>query len=171
VGSRESAPPETRGKISPAEPKIVAALEDALEAMRSGELVGRQFTGRTVVDDNRDAAISLAGMLKLIGREVVTAHDGIEALAAADEFRPEVIFTDAGMPRLNGHEATRRIREQVWAETVTIIADTGWGQECDGLLWRDAGCDGHLVKPVTLPELERLLASLSRSTGRPQASN
>jgi PAS domain S-box-containing protein len=120
-----------------------------------------------VADDSRDAADSLARVLKLIGHEVRTAHDGVEALAAAEEFRPEIILMDVGMPRLNGYETTRRIREEPWGRSVTIIAITGWGQDGDRLQSREAGCNGHLVKPVAVPELERLLFSLTRSTSRP----
>ncbi len=72
-----------------------------------------------VVDDNQDSARSMARVLKLCGNEVRTAYDGIEAVEAADEFRPEVILMDVGMPRLNGYEATRRIREQPWGQSVT----------------------------------------------------
>ena len=68
---------------------------------------------------------------------------------------------DVGMPRLNGYEATRRIREQPWGRSVIIIALTGWGQEGDKLQSREAGCDGHLVKPVDLADLENLLAKLT----------
>ena len=70
---------------------------------------------------------------------------------------------DVGMPRLNGYEATRRIREQPWGQSIIIIALTGWGQEGDRLQSREAGCNGHLVKPVNLPDLEKLLAQLTAS--------
>jgi PAS domain S-box-containing protein len=118
-----------------------------------------------VVDDHRDSARSMARVLKLRGNEVRTAHDGIAAVAAAEEFRPEVILMDVGMPRLNGYEATRHIREQPWGRSVIIIALTGWGQEGDRLQSREAGCDGHLVKPVNLPDLEKLLTELARDRG------
>ena len=83
------------------------------------------------------------------------AHDGVEAVEQAEAFRPHVILMDVGMPKLNGLEATRRIRGREWGRDVTIIALTGWGQEGDRERSRDAGCDGHLVKPVNLPDLER----------------
>jgi PAS domain S-box-containing protein len=121
-----------------------------------------------VVDDNRDSATSLGRLLKLLGNDVRTAHDGVEATEATDEFRPEVILMDVGMPRLNGYEATRRIREQPWGRAVIIIALTGWGQDGDRLLSREAGCDGHLVKPVNLADLETLLTELTGSR-RPQS--
>ena len=110
--------------------------------------------GILVVDDNQDSARSMARVLKLLGNEVRTAHDGIEAVEAAEEFQPEVILMDVGMPRLNGYEATRRIRGQPWGQSVTIIALTGWGQEGDRVQSREAGCDGHLVKPVDIRDLE-----------------
>jgi PAS domain S-box-containing protein len=113
-----------------------------------------------VVDDNQDSALSMAGLLKLLGNETRTANDGVEAVAAAEAFRPEVILMDVGMPRLNGYEATRRIREQAWGRSVTIIALTGWGQEGDRLQSIEAGCDGHLVKPVEFAALEKILTEL-----------
>jgi PAS domain S-box-containing protein len=116
-----------------------------------------------VVDDNRDSANSMAMMLKLMGNEVRTAHDGIEAIETAQEFRPKAILMDLGMPRLNGYEATRRIREQPWGRQMLILALTGWGQEADRSESQEAGCDGHLVKPVNLSDLESLLTELEGS--------
>ena len=119
-----------------------------------------------VVDDNRDGAESLAEMLLLLGNEVHTAHDGLEAVERAERFRPEVILMDVGMPKLNGLDATRRIREQAWGKRMTIIALIGWGQESDRERSREAGCDGHLVKPVEVTDLEKLLRELiARGSG------
>lgn len=117
------------------------------------------------VDDNRDSATSLALMLKLLGNEVATAHDGLEAVTVAERFHPEVVLMDLGMPRLNGLEATRRIREQPWGKSMVVIALTGWGQDSDKQRSREAGCDGHLVKPVNLSDLHKLLSDLQTSTG------
>lgn len=121
---------------------------------------GRDTPGRRilVVDDNHDSATSMALMLQLLGDEVRTANDGINAIEAAELFRPDVILMDIGMPRLNGLDATRQIRARPWGKEILIIALTGWGQEGDKTQSRAAGCDGHLVKPVSLPELETLLA-------------
>ncbi len=113
-----------------------------------------------LVDDHRDAADSMAMMLELKGNEVRTAHDGLEALAAAQAFLPQVVLMDIGLPELNGYEATRRIREQPWGRDMAIIALTGWGQAIDRAKSSAAGCDGHLVKPVNLGDLEKLLAEL-----------
>jgi PAS domain S-box-containing protein len=114
-----------------------------------------------VVDDNRDAAGSMALMLRLLGNEVHTAHDGVEAVEAACRLQPHIVLMDLGMPRLNGHEATRRIRAQPWGREMTVIALTGWGQDADRVKSREAGCDGHLVKPVALSDLQKLLAELT----------
>jgi PAS domain S-box-containing protein len=119
-----------------------------------------------VVDDNRDSAETMAALLGMLGNDVVMAHDGIEAVEAAERVRPEVVLMDVGMPRLNGYEATRRIREQPWGSEVAIIALTGWGQDADRAQSRAAGCDGHLVKPVSLPDLQSLLAELTAANGR-----
>ena len=113
-----------------------------------------------VVDDNRDSAESMAEMLRLFGNEVALAHDGEEAVGRAGAFRPRVILMDIGMPKLNGLDATRRIRGQPWGRDVTVIALTGWGQDGDRDRTREAGCDGHLVKPVSLADLQGLLAGL-----------
>jgi CheY-like chemotaxis protein len=112
------------------------------------------------VDDSRDSARSMARLLQIRGNEVRTAHDGMAAVEAAEEFRPDVILMDVGMPRLSGYGATLQIRERPWGRSVLIIALTGWGQEGDRVRSSEAGCDGHLVKPVDLSELERLLTEL-----------
>jgi PAS domain S-box-containing protein len=112
-----------------------------------------------VVDDNRDAAISLALMLKLIGNETRAAHDGLEALELAEAFRPDLILLDIGMPTLNGYETAKRIRQQPWGKEVIIVALTGWGLDEDRRKSQEAGFDSHMVKPIQLHELEKLLAS------------
>lgn len=114
-----------------------------------------------VVDDNRDSAVSMAMMLKLLGNDVRLAHDGVEAIDMAHEFHPQVILMDVGMPKMNGYEATRRIRERPWGHDTIIIALTGWGQQVDRAQSKEVGCNGHLVKPVYLPDLEKLLAELT----------
>ena len=89
-----------------------------------------------------------------------TAHDGLAAVEAAATFQPDVALLDIGMPKLNGHEAARRIREQPWGKAMVLIALTGWGQEDDRRRSREAGFDGHLVKPVDLGALTKLLFEL-----------
>jgi PAS domain S-box-containing protein len=114
-----------------------------------------------VVDDNRDGAESMADMLSLLGHEVATAHDGLEAVDRAEAFRPDVILMDVGMPRLNGLDATRRIRERPWGRAMRVVALTGWGQDGDRERSRAAGCDAHLVKPVNVADLQRVLAEVA----------
>ena len=127
------------------------------------ELVARGPARRIlVVDDNRDSAATMATLLRFKGNEVWTAHDGIEAIATAEKVRPQVILMDVGMPRLNGYDACRRIRDQAWGSSIIIIALTGWGQERDKQLSLEAGCDGHLVKPVDMSELEIILRELPK---------
>jgi CheY-like chemotaxis protein len=113
-----------------------------------------------VADDNADSAESLALLLTLRGSEVRIARDGWEAVAAAAAFGPDVALLDIGMPRLNGYEAARRIREQGRGEPMVLIALTGWGQDEDRQRSTAAGFDFHLVKPVDFVTLEQLLASL-----------
>jgi PAS domain S-box-containing protein len=115
-----------------------------------------------VVDDNRDSATSLAMLLKMTGNETYTAHDGLEALQAAETFLPEVILLDIGLPKLNGREVCRRIRQQPWGRDMLLIAMTGWGQDEDRRKSQDAGFDYHVIKPVDLTGLIKLLAG-SRS--------
>jgi PAS domain S-box-containing protein len=114
-----------------------------------------------VADDNRDAANSLAMMLRLAGHEVHAAHDGQEAVEAADWFRPEAALLDIGMPRLNGLQAARHIREQAWGRDMVLVAITGWSQEEDRRMALEAGFDHHLTKPVDPEALEKLLEELA----------
>ena len=116
-----------------------------------------------VVDDNRDAADSLSMLLRFMGNEPRTAYDGIEAVAAAAEFQPDVMLLDIGLPRLDGYGAAQQIREQPWGKHIVLIALTGWGQEDDRKRSKEAGFDNHIVKPVELPSLMSLLAGLQRS--------
>jgi len=114
-----------------------------------------------VADDNVDSAHSLAKILTLLGHEVRVAHDGEEAVEAGSAFHPNVVFLDIGMPRLNGYDAARRIREQPWGKSVVLVAVTGWGQEDDKRQSIAAGIDFHIVKPIEPAILEQLLAGAS----------
>lgn len=112
-----------------------------------------------VVDDNQDAAVSLAALLELMDNEVHTAHDGLAAFAAAAALRPDVVLLDIGLPGLNGFEVARRIRAEPWGQGMRLIAMTGWGQDSDKQKSQAAGFDHHLVKPVEPTALVRLLGS------------
>lgn len=113
-----------------------------------------------VVDDNRDGAQSLALMLDLEGHEVRTASDGLQALEIAEEFHPNVVLLDIGMPGIDGYETARRLRRRPWAQSALLCAQTGWGQEDDKRRARSAGFDRHLVKPIDPEELNRILAEV-----------
>jgi PAS domain S-box-containing protein len=110
-----------------------------------------------IVDDNKDSADSLALLLEITGNQTFMAHDGDEAMAAVEEHRPEVILLDIGLPKMSGHEVCRRVREKSWGKDIVVVALTGWGQEEDRRKSKEAGFDGHLVKPVNYDELLRLL--------------
>ena len=110
-----------------------------------------------VVDDNQEGAESLAALLALDGHQVLMSHDGLDAVEKAAAFRPDVILLDIGLPKLNGYEACRRIREQPGGKGIVMVAMTGWGQADDRRKSRDAGFDSHCVKPVDHAVLMDLL--------------
>ena len=116
-----------------------------------------------VVDDNRDNADSLALLLTAAGHDVRAAYAGVEALQAGETFLPEVVLLDLGMPELTGYDVARRIREQVWGRSATLVAITGWGRERDRQLTREAGFDHHLIKPFDAGTLAELLERPVRS--------
>jgi CheY-like chemotaxis protein len=126
--------------------------------------IATEITGHRilVIDDNADAASSLAMLLKLTGNETHIAHDGLEAVNAAEKFLPNVVLLDIGLPGLNGLEVCRRIREQPWGKHMAIVALTGWGQSDDHRKSKEAGFDHHMVKPVDCAALMRLLAQSPR---------
>ncbi|MCA1807680.1 MAG: response regulator, partial [Actinobacteria bacterium] len=119
-------------------------------------------TGRRIliVDDNQDSANTLAMLLKCTGNMTHTVYDGLEAVEAAAKFQPEVVLLDIGMPKLNGYEVARKIREQPWGQKMMLVALTGWGQEEDRQKSKEAGFNSHLVKPVEYSVLMKLLAEL-----------
>ena len=120
----------------------------------------RQSRRIVVADDNRDAADSLAKLLTMMGNDVRTAYDGVDAVDLASQFRPDLVMLDIGMPRMNGHEACRRIRDTAGLENTVMIAVTGWGQDEDRLRSQEAGFDLHLTKPIDPAAVESLLATL-----------
>jgi PAS domain S-box-containing protein len=143
-------------------PTVVATAESLrrLTAAEPAPVSGRRIL---IVDDNEDGAVSLALLLEMAGYETLSAHDGIEAIEAAERFRPDTMLLDIGLPRLNGYEVCRRIRREPWGKDVVLIALTGWGQEEDRHRSREAGFDTHMVKPVDHDVLMALLASTKRS--------
>jgi PAS domain S-box-containing protein len=144
-------------------PGIVTASSPAALAGRppqkdSGPPAGLRVL---VADDNRDAAETLGMLLSVAGYQVELCHSGLEAVSKITQWRPSVAILDIGMPGMDGYEVAREVRAQAWGNEVRLIALTGWGQEDDQKASRSAGFDHHLTKPVDLPELEQVIASLS----------
>jgi len=122
-------------------------------------------TGRRilVVDDNRDSATTLALLLKMTGNETKTAFDGMEAIVITETFKPDVILLDIGLPKMNGHDTCRAIRQKSWGKDILILALTGWGQEEDRRKTAEAGFNNHLVKPVDHIALSKLISDSKQS--------
>jgi PAS domain S-box-containing protein len=110
-----------------------------------------------IADDNRDAADSLAMLLRMEGHDVTVVYDGEQAVAAIDSLRPEVAVLDIGMPKLNGYEVSRRVRQGSMGTLVTLIAVTGWGQTVDKARAAEAGFNHHFTKPIDLEVLAQML--------------
>jgi len=135
-----------------------AAPAPKIEKAMTGQLGGYRVL---VADDNVDSATSLAMLLRLMGNEVHTAHDGLQAVAVARDLQPDLALLDIGMPKLNGYDTCQRIREQSGGRKVLLVALTGWGQDEDIRRSHLAGFDRHLVKPVEPAALEKLLGSMA----------
>jgi DNA-binding response OmpR family regulator len=118
-----------------------------------------------VVDDNEDAADSLATLLDVLGYDVCVAYDGPDAITAADAFQPEVALLDIGLPRLSGYDIARHVRGKRGGE-VLLVAITGWGQEDDRRKAKEAGFDHHFTKPA---DFEALLALIADELARREA--
>ena len=113
-----------------------------------------------VVDDNVDAAESLAMIIEMGGHTTRVANDGQQALQVAGEFSPEVVFLDIGMPGKNGYEVARELRKTANGRQPVLVALTGWGADSDRLRSREAGFDHHLTKPAEIAAVEQLLAGV-----------
>jgi CheY-like chemotaxis protein len=134
--------------------KGAVPVAEASPAAASPPLAPRRVL---VVDDNEDAAASLALLLHSLGHETAVAKDGSEALRLAQEFRPDIVLLDIGMPGMDGYEVVRRLRELRRGRPVRVVAITGWGQEADRERSREAGFDLHLVKPLDPQDLAHAL--------------
>jgi len=139
---------------------VVVEASRPQESGHEEEQLARSSLRILIVDDNRDGADSLAMMLRIMGNDTRTAYDGQEGADMAGEYRPDVLLLDIGLPRLNGYEACRRIREQSWGKGIVLIAVTGWGQDDDRRRSHEAGFDHHMVKPVDPQALMKMLAGL-----------
>ena len=118
------------------------------------------------MDDNADAADSLAVMLRMLGAEVLVVRDGRAALETLKAFDADVVLLDIGMPDMDGYEVARRIRADLPRCRATLVALTGWGQEEDRRRAREAGFDHHLIKPAEIAALQALLSSLEAARAR-----
>jgi signal transduction histidine kinase/ActR/RegA family two-component response regulator len=114
-----------------------------------------------IVDDNADSAESMAVLLRFHGHEVRLAYNGQAALEEAHAFRPEVMFLDLDLPKVDGYEVARRLRREPAMRDMTMVAMTGYGQEEDRQRTQEAGFQSHMVKPVDFDKIEELLASLA----------
>ena len=139
----------------PALPELPAADPAAAPGPFAAEGSGRPVL---IVDDNVSAASSLAMLVDLWGHPCLVAHDGPHALELASNHRPGIVLLDIGLPLMDGYEVARRLRVTPGVERSLVVAMTGYGQEEDRRRSREAGFDHHLVKPVDLDALERLLA-------------
>lgn len=135
---------------------LSAEAEITLAETNRAAVAGRRRV--LVVDDNESAARVLSLLLQALGNEVRTVHDGLHAVDAAAEFLPDLVLMDIGMPKLNGYESARRIRQHSWGKGIVLAALTGWGQDEDKARTREAGFDHHLVKPLDMEILRQLLA-------------
>jgi signal transduction histidine kinase/CheY-like chemotaxis protein len=113
-----------------------------------------------VVDDHEDGATSMCRLLRALGYDARQASDGLAGFEAAEEYRPDAVLLDIGMPKLNGYDVARRLRLEPWGKTMFLIAVTGWGQDSDKQRALDAGFDEHLTKPVAVTDLTRVLSSI-----------
>ena len=147
---------------SPANSGPAAAANNGTSATRSIRIL--------VVDDNRDSAESIAKLLELWGHKILLAHDGHTAVEIALAERPEVVLLDIGLPGLNGYRACQAMRQHGMTEEL-IVAMTGYGQEEDRRLSLESGFDRHLVKPIDLRTVERLLAEKAKSSESSRPSN
>jgi CheY-like chemotaxis protein len=127
-------------------------------AVNPDDAIDRSDSRRVlVVDDNVDAAEALGELVRDYGHEVETAHDGPHALEEARLKRPEIILLDIGMPEMDGYEVAKRIRGEIGLRDALLIALTGYGEDRDRRLTREAGFDLHVIKPVDAAKLEELL--------------
>ncbi len=136
-------------------PVVSGAVRDAAPVTATKGADGRKMQV-LVVDDNQDAADSLAALLEIDGFDVRVVYDGASAIALTAEQAPDMIIMDLGMPGMDGYETARAIRQRAGAERILMVALTGWGQNDARRRTREAGFDHHLVKPVELEQLVRL---------------
>ncbi len=138
------------------------ALRDSGADAGKLSVLGADSIRVLIVDDNVDAADSLAHFLKIAGYQTRVAYDGRTAIEMAEILEPSVVLLDLGLPYLNGHEVARRLRTLSWGRSARLIALTGWGQEDDVIRSRESGFDEHFTKPVNPEVLLQRIISLTR---------
>jgi signal transduction histidine kinase len=145
-------------------PIVVEHSVEAKAAADNGDERAKTSSLRILVaDDHVQSNESLTKVLQMMGYEIYSAYDGEEAFRTAERFEPRVALLDIGMPKLNGYDLCRRIREQPWGKTMILVALTGWGGERDRQRGLEAGFNGHLTKPVPPEELEKLIANMANN--------
>ena len=140
-------------------PRVQQGIREA-EAISSPSAEAAVSKRVLIADDNLDAAESLQLWLQLAGHDVQIAGNGVTALKAAEEFKPDVALLDLGMPGLSGFDVARRIRESPWGSGMVLVALTGWGHDEDRRRSAEAGFDHHLTKPIAPEAIESLIDSL-----------
>jgi CheY-like chemotaxis protein len=153
-------PDKPRGALAapvaaPAAPVAAAAAPAAPQDAEQGLRV-------LVVDDNIDAADTLGALLDMNGHATRVANDGYQAIEMAQEFQPQVVFLDIGLPGMNGYEVARKLRELPGMDRAFLVALTGWGTREDRERSSEAGFDHHLTKPADMNAVETLLSNLAR---------
>ena len=141
-------------------PTLESTVPQPLPPVAEVRALSERRCGVLVVDDNVDAAQSLAMLLQVLGHDVRLAYDGPTALLSAAQYRPDLILLDIGLPGLTGLEVAERIRQDANLGKTVLVAMTGYGQEADRLRSREAGFDHHIVKPADFDELQRIVASV-----------
>jgi PAS domain S-box-containing protein len=147
-------------------PLAPAVVENSVGAASSPDAPAARGFRVLVVDDNADAAESLAALLELSGHATRIANDGAEAVRAAHEFHPEIVFLDIGMPGKDGYEVARELRDSPQTRQAVLVALTGWGAQDDRARSRQAGFDHHLTKPAGLAAVDGLIAQMSAARER-----
>ncbi len=142
-------------------PVATASAEQPLPPNNTADQAGPSVRV-LVVDDNVDAAESLAELLRVLGHDVRTAHDGPTGLEAATDYRPDVMLLDIGLPGLDGYEVAKRLRQQPVFKTLVLAAMTGYGQDSDKDKSKSAGFDHHMVKPVDFEQVRLILATVPK---------
>ncbi|HEU4813823.1 MAG TPA: response regulator [Xanthomonadaceae bacterium] len=152
-------------------PGVVADDDSADRPAAPAAAPGAAPCRALVVDDNRDAADTLAMMLELLGHETRRLYDPHAVPAEVEAFAPDVVFLDVGMPGLSGYDLARLLRSQPGGDRLLLAAVTGWGQPEDRRRTREAGFDHHLVKPPELGSVRDICASVHRADGRKTAAS